>query len=153
VLVVVLAVALLAGLVTWLARSRSLTRRIDAPAVKADATFTGDVMSRPLITSGALARLEILDWGVRIRGMFISRWVVPTWEARFTELAIAELVAMPHSRTAVWFRLRGEASGIGFMASPAFREELLRMLEKHEVPINRSVAQIRRVDEMYAAPR
>jgi len=32
--------------------------------------------------------------------MLISRWIVPTWEARYDELAIAELVALPSSRIA-----------------------------------------------------
>jgi hypothetical protein len=105
------------------------------------------MMCRNLITSGNLARLEFFDWGVRIRGTAISRWIVPTWEARYEELAIAELVSLRHSRIAVWFRLRGDAGGMAFLSYHS--NEILPLLERHGVPVNRSLAQVRRVDELY----
>ena len=77
-----------------------------------------------------------MDWGVRLRGTFWSRWIVPTWEARYEELAIAELVATSFSRTAVWFRLRGSSEGIGFLCETS--EDILRVLEEHDVPVNPS---------------
>ena len=78
-----------------------------APDGESSELFRGGVMGKHVITSGTLVRLEFFDWGVRLRGTAISRWVVPTWEARYDELAIAELVSLPASRIAVWFRLRG----------------------------------------------
>jgi hypothetical protein len=108
-------------------------------------------MCKYLITSGSLAVLELFDWGVRIRGIVISRWLVPTWEARWDDLAIAELVALPHSRIAVWFRLRGEPDGMAFLSNR--NRDILRALEGHEVPVNRSVARINRVAELYEAPK
>ena len=40
--------------------------------MRPDELFRGGVMSRHLITSGTLARLEVFDWGVRLRSPVIS---------------------------------------------------------------------------------
>jgi hypothetical protein len=99
------------------------------------------------MTSGPLARLEFFDWGVRLRGTMMSRWVVPTWEARYDEMAIAELVALPASRIAVCFRLRDDAGVMAFLSDRS--REILPLLQKHGVQVNRSVTAIRRVEELY----
>ena len=150
-LLVVLALVAAAGIFTWIRRAASCARIIGAPGGEPQESFSGGVMCRHLITSGTLARLDFFDWGVRVRGIVVSRWVVPTWEARYEDLAIAELVSSPHSRIAVWLRLRGEADGMAFLSER--HQDILRALERHEVPVNRSVARIRRVAELYQAPR
>jgi hypothetical protein len=150
VVVVVLALAVIAGLAFWIRRAASCRRTIDVPAADFDRVFWGGVMCRALITSGNLARLEFYDWGVRIRGTAISRWIVPRWEARYEELAIAELVSLRWSRLGVWFRLREDEGGMAFLSYHS--NEILPLLENHSVPVNRSLAQIKRVDELYRAP-
>jgi hypothetical protein len=150
VIVVVLALAAAGGLGLWIARAASCGRTIDVPAAEFDQVFWGGVMCRYLITSGTLARLEFFDWGVRIRGIAVSRWIVPTWEARYDELAMAELVSLRWSRLAVWFQLRGEAGGMAFLSYRS--SEILPLLERRGVPVNRSLAQIKRVAELYRAP-
>jgi hypothetical protein len=150
VVVVVAALAAAAGLGFWIRRAASCGRTIDVPAGEFRQVFWGGVMCRTLITSGNLARLEFFDWGVRIRGTAISRWIVPTWEARYEELAIAELVSLRWSRIGVWFRLRRDAGGMAFLSYHS--NEILPLLEQHGVPVNRSLAQVRRVDELYRAP-
>jgi hypothetical protein len=150
VVVVVLALAAAGGLGFWIRRAASCGRTIDVPAGEFHQVFWGGVMCRNLITSGTLARLEFFDWGVRIRGTVISRWIVPTWEARYEELAIAELVSLRASRIAVWFRLRGNAGGMAFLSDHS--SEILPLLESRGVPVNRSLAQIRRAAELYRAP-
>jgi hypothetical protein len=147
VLVVVLVLMCGVGIFLWARLAASNERTIDVPAGEAEELFRGDVMCRYVITSGSLARLEFFGWGVRLHGTLISRWIVPTWEARYDELAIAELVALPASRIAVCFRLRGGASPIAFLSerSPA----ILPLLTRHGVPVNRSVTRIRRVRELY----
>jgi hypothetical protein len=147
VIVVVVVLALAAGLGLWIRRAASCGRTIDVPAAEPDRVFWGGVMCRYLITSGTLARLEFFDWGVRIRGIVVSRWIVPTWEARYEELAIAELVSLRWSRLAVWFRLRGDAGGMAFLSYHS--SEILPLLERRGVPVNRSLAQIRRAEELY----
>jgi hypothetical protein len=154
-LVVVLLVALLAavavaGLVRWIMRARLCARSIDAPDDESTRTFAGDVLCRHTIMSGSMARLEFFDWGIRLHGLAISRWVVPTWEARYEELAIAELVTLRFSRFAVWLKLRGTADGIGFLTH--WSRDILREFEKHDVPVNRSVIKVTRAEELYRSP-
>jgi hypothetical protein len=149
-LVVVVAIVVVAGLVTWTRRSKSAARKIDAPAGESSRVFPGDVLSRNIMMSGSMARLEFFDWGVRLHGLAISRWVVPTWEARYEELAIAELVTLRFSRFAVWLRLRGTTDGIGFLTH--WSRDILREFEKHDVPVNRSVIKVTRAEELYRSP-
>ncbi len=150
ILVALLVVAGLAGLTVLIRRVASCARIIETPASEREAILAGDVLCRHSITSGSLAVLEFFDWGVRLRGHLVSRWIVPTWEARYSELAMAEQVTLPHSRIAVWLRLRDGQGGIGFFRLPTF--DVLRLLEEHGVPVDRSIAQVRRVEELYRLP-
>jgi hypothetical protein len=149
ILLVVVIIVIAAGLVTWVRRARSCARIIDVPDGTQENQFVGGILCKNLTTSGTMVKLEIFDWGVRIRGMAPTRWVVPTWEARYDELAIAELVSSPFSRIAVWFRLRGEPGGMGFLSG--FSQDILKALEAHEVPVNRALAHFKRVDDLYRA--
>lgn len=147
-LAVVLAVGLIVSLIVWIRRTASCGRTTDVPSGERKRSYVGDVMCRSAITSGGFARLEFFDWGVRLRGIAVSRWIVPTWEARYDELALAELVKLRFSRIAVWLRVRGEAGGIGFLSS--FSQEILRELAARDVPANRAVAEVRNIAELYA---
>jgi hypothetical protein len=147
VLAVVFVVLWVGGIFLWTKLAAANTRIIGAPAGELDALFLGGVMCRHLITSGLMVRLEFFGWGVRLRGTVLSRWIVPTWEARYDEVAIAELVALPVSRIAVWLRLRGEPTAIAFLSERSL--EILALLAEHGVPVSRSVTKIRRVEELY----
>jgi len=148
VLVIVLAALIAGGLAMWIKLAAANVRVIDAPDGELRNLVRGGVMSRHVITSGTLARLEFYDWGVRLCGTVISRWIVPTWEARYDELAIAELVALPASRIAVCFRLLdSDPRSIAFLSDRS--QDILRLLQRHGVPVDRSVTKIRRVDELY----
>jgi hypothetical protein len=146
-LVVLLLVLCLSGLFMWVRLVARNNRTIETPAGELEQFFWGGVMCRHLITSGTLARLEFFDWGVRLRGIPISRWIVPVWEAKYDELAIAGLVALPQSRLAVWLRLRGEPTAIAFLSDRT--SQILPVLEEHGVQVNRSVTRIKRVEELY----
>jgi hypothetical protein len=149
VLVVVLAVLCLSGLAMWIRLAAANKRVIGAPAGgDPDEVFWGGVMCRHVITSG-LARLDFFDWGVRLRGTPVSSWIVPTWEAKYDELAMAGLVALPHSRIAVWLRLRDASGAIAFLCDRT--SQILPVFEQHGVPVDRVVTQIRRVEEIYPA--
>lgn len=150
-LIVALALVASAGVFTWIRRARSCARILGVPRGEPERSFSGGVMCKHLITSGSMAKLELFDWGVRVGGTVISKWVVPTWEARYEDLAIAELVTLPWSRIAVWFQLRGEPDGMAFLSQ--YHRDILRALEGHEVPVNRSVVRVRRVAELYEAPK
>lgn len=148
-LIVVLALAAITGVTVWIRRAASCGRTTDAPSGELTRSWVGDVMCRSAMTSGGFARLKVFDWGVRLHGVpILSSWIVPTWEARYDELALAELVTLRHSRIAVWLRVRGEAGGIGFLSH--FGEEILRELQAHDVPVNRAVAQVGSVAKLYA---
>ena len=147
-LAVLLVVLLVSGGWMWSRLARSNARIIGAPEGELRQLFRGGVMARHIITSGPLVRLELFDWGIRLRGTAISRWVVPTWEARYDDLAIAELVALPASRIAVCFRPRGsDPRIIAFLSDHS--QQVIRALESHGVTVNRAVTHIRRVDELY----
>jgi hypothetical protein len=141
------------GVATWIRRARACQRIIDPapPTGESELTCYGGVLCRGLMTSGMLVRLDLLDWGVRMRGIPVSRWIVPRWEARYAELALAELVATPFSRISVWFRVQGEPGGMGFLTERS--RDILAGLEKHEVLVNRSVQQIRSAEDMYGEGR
>jgi hypothetical protein len=151
VLFLVLVVLCIGGVVMWTRLAASNARVINAPAGEPDTLFRGGVMCRHVITSGSLVRLEFFDWGLRLRGIAVSRWLVPTWEARYEELAIAELVCLPASRIAVWLRLRGEPAAIGFLSDRS--TAILPLLEARGVPVNRAVTRVRRVEELYQPPK
>ncbi len=148
VLVALVAVACVSGAYLWRRLAATNARIIGAPGGQAREVFRGGVMARHIITSGTLVRLEFFDWGIRLRGTPISRWVVPTWEARYDDLAIAELVALPASRIAVCFRPRdSDPRVIAFLSDRS--QHVLRALEARDVPVNRAVSYLERVDEMY----
>ncbi|HEY7325846.1 MAG TPA: hypothetical protein VH520_13575 [Streptosporangiaceae bacterium] len=153
ILVGLLVVVGVMGVATLIRRARTCQRIIDpaAPASETELACYGGVMCRGMMTSGVLVRLDLLDWGVRIRGIPLARWFVPRWEARYSELSIAELVATPFSRIAVWFKVQGEPGGMGFLTDRS--RDILNGLEKHDVLVNRSVQQIRSAEEMYGQAR
>jgi hypothetical protein len=145
-LVALLAVLAVAGFVIWVRRASACGRIIDVPAGEPVRTFPGDTMCRSVVTSGSFARLEAHDWGIRIRGLAVTRWIVPTWEARYEELAQVELVASK-SRIAVWLRLRGEPGGMGFLGTRS--RDILQLLEEHQVQVSYAPAQPRRLADLY----
>jgi hypothetical protein len=146
-LVVALVLLLAGAFVIWIRMASANARRIEAPTGELEDLYWGDVMCRHLITSGGMARLEFFDWGVRLRGTFISRWIVPTWEARYDELATAGLATLPHSRVAVWLRLKDTPAAVGFLCDRYTR--ILPVLEGHGVQVDRSVTRARKVEELY----
>jgi hypothetical protein len=146
-LFLLLVVLCLGGLIMWIRLAASNKRVIEVPESELEDFFRGGVMCRYVITSGTLARLDFFDWGVRLRGIAISRWIVPTWEARYDELASAELVTLPASRIAVWLRIRDKPEAIAFLSEQSMN--ILTALAKQGVQVNKAVTRIRRVEELY----
>lgn len=151
ILLALIVVMVVVSVVTWIRRAWSCQRIVDSPVGELEQTWYGGVMCRDMMTSGTLVRLDLLESGLRMRGTPLARWYVPRWEASYDELALAELVATQHSRIAVWFRVQGEPGGMGFLSN--WSRDILNRLQKHEVPVNRSVRQIRSAADMYPDQR
>ena len=147
VLVALLAVLCLGGVVLWTRLAATNTRVIGAPKGDPEGLFRGGVLGKHIITSGPLVRLEFFDWGVRLRGTILSRWVVPTWEAKYDELAPVRLVALPASRVALWIRVRDGSSAIGFLSDNS--RLILPSFQKRGVAVDGSLRQVRNVDDLY----
>ncbi len=148
ILLALLIVVVVVSVVLWIRRARACQRIINAPDGELEMACYGGVMCREMMTSGGLVRLDMLNWGVRMRGVPLTRWYMPQWEARYEELAIGELVATRHSRITVWFRVQAEPGGMGFMSYRS--RDILDGLQRHGVPVNRSVQQIRSPADMYS---
>ena len=146
-LIAALVVLCAGALFMWKRLASANVRRIETPAGELKDLFWGDVMCRYVMTSGSFARLEIFDWGIRLRGTVISRWIVPTWEARYDEIATARLATLPHSRVAIWLRLKDGLPAVGFMSEKY--NQVLPVLEKHGVQVDRAVTKVRKVEELY----
>ena len=81
---------------------------------------------------GPLVRLDLIDSGIRLRGTFLSRWIVPTSEARYDELAMPSWSRRPSADRrlvpAPWLQ-----AGIGFLCETS--GDVLQVLEEHGVPV------------------
>jgi len=147
VLVVLLAVLCIGGIAIWTRLAATNSRVIGAPKGEPEGIFRGGILARHIITSGPLVRLEFFDWGVRLRGSVLSRWAVPTWEAKYEELAPVQLVALPASRVAVWLRLRDGSSAIGFLSDRS--RMILPSFTKRGISVQDSLRQVKSVDDLY----
>jgi hypothetical protein len=147
ILVALLVVLCIGGIVLWTRLAATNTRVIGPPGGDPEGLFRGGVLGKHIITSGPLVRLEFFDWGVRLRGTMLSRWVVPTWEAKYDELAPVRLVALPASRVALWLRVRDGSSAIGFLSDNS--RLILPSFQKRGVAVDGSLRQVRNVDDLY----
>lgn len=148
ILVAALAVVVVSTTALWVRATRVNQRIIGAPSGgESHKLFRGGMMGRRMLTSGTLVRMEFFDWGVRLGGAIFFRWAIPVWEASYDQIAIAELVTLPHSRITVWLRLRDGQGAIGFLGGD--HQEILALLRERGVPVNRVVTEVRRVQELY----
>ena len=104
-------------------------------------TFTGGLWSAAGNVIWPLARLELLDWGIRVRGSARGlRWLVPGWEARYGELTGAQLVWAPIANHGVYVRTASAADSVVFWSRRG--TDILDHLQVHGVPADRSVTRL-----------
>ena len=104
-------------------------------------TFTGGLWSAAGNAIWPLARLELLDWGIRVRGSVPGlRWLVPAWQARYEELTGAQLVSAPIANRGVYVRTAAAAGSIIFWSRRG--SGILDHLQTHGMPADRSVTRL-----------
>ena len=94
--------------------------------------FAGGLWSAAGNAIWPLARLELLEEGIRVRGV---RWLVPAWQARYQDLAGAQLIAAPLASRGVYVQAAG-TDPIVFWSRRA--ASILDCLQLHGVPVGRS---------------
>lgn len=114
---------------------------IGVPGGPSERSFTGGLWSAAGSVVWPLARLELADWGFRVRGNVPGlRWLVPVREARYTELAGAQLVWAPIASRGVYLQAAGEADSFVFWTRQS--SEILDHLQIRGVPTDRSVTRL-----------
>ena len=111
------------------------------PGGRPERGFTGGLWSAAGNAIWPLARLELLDWGIRVRGNARGlRWLVPAWETRYADLVGAQLVWVPIASRGVYVRTANPADSIVFWSRRG--SDILDHLQVHGVPADRSVTRL-----------
>lgn len=138
-----LAGAVTAILVFRRAAARS-SRTLAVDATPPIAAWGGGFRTGTVGGSGGTARLELFEWGARVRTSGLFGWLGLNWEVRYPELVQARLFAYPIANRAVLLRTNGSAVSLAFTTFRGL--EILDQLAEHGVPVDRSVTPFRRVD-------
>lgn len=112
-----------------------------APGGPPERTFTGGLCSAAGNAIWPLARLELLDQGIRVRGKIGGlRWLVPVWEARYGDLTGLQLICAPIANRGVYVQTANPADSIIFWSRRS--TDILDHLRVHGVPADRSAIQL-----------
>ncbi len=114
---------------------------IGVPGGPPERTFAGGLWSAAGNAIWPFARLELLDWGIRVRGGVGGlRWLVPAWQARYGELTGAQLIWAPLAGRGVHVQTANAAGSIVFWSRRG--TDILDHLQVHGVPASRSVTRL-----------
>jgi hypothetical protein len=116
------------------------SRRVGAPDARRTATFRGGMWRPGKYNAGpGTMSLDFFDWGIRLGGGDLTRFLSPVWEARYEELTEARLVKAP---THQGIRLHaGDDEGEVFFWTRG-SSEVLDRLEEHAVAVDRAAVRV-----------
>jgi len=145
----VVAFAVVAGTVAlFRSRSAKSSRTIAAPEELPVAVWKGGLRTQTVNATSGTARLEMFDWGVRVRGRGFWKVLLPTWEARYSELATAQLIEWPIANHGVLMRSDSSVAPLVFVT---LRDrEVLEALAARGLLVDRSVSRLRQADLVQA---
>jgi hypothetical protein len=121
--------------------SSGTSRTVAVPAGTALASWRGGVKTRTVSGAGRVARLELFDWGVQVRSAGLFTWLGFTWQARYAEMARAQLIRFPVANRGVLLRTDGCAAPLVFVTH--HDRDVIDLLQAHGVPVDRSAARLR----------
>jgi hypothetical protein len=129
-------------------RSAKSSRTIAAPEELPVAVWKGGLRTQTVNATSGTARLEMFDWGVRVRGRGFWKVLLPTWEARYSELATAQLIEWPIANHGVLMRSDSSVAPLVFVT---LRDrEVLEALAARGLLVDRWVSRLRPADLVQA---
>jgi hypothetical protein len=118
----------------------SASRRVGAPGGRATARYRGGMWRRGRLSLDIdTVRMKFFDWGIRLAGLGLGRFMTPVWEARYEDLTEARMVIAPMHRG---IRLRAGEGGDEVIFWTDQGSEILDRLDQHLVPVDRAADQI-----------
>lgn len=126
------------GIRRLIAQSGRVTGMPDAVP---ETTFLGGLLSSAVSVTWPLIRLDLLDWGIRLRGSARPVcWLIAPWEARYEELASAQIVSS--MSTGIRFAALGNTDAVVFWN---FKNcsEILDQLDARGVSVDRQAKSLR----------
>jgi hypothetical protein len=131
-------------------QTRMASRIIAMPPGTPQSVFIGGILSAVVSASYPLARLELLEWGIRLapsaRPLRFLPMTVPTWEARYDELAVVRRVRSAGA-DGLRFALSGSTDAVVFWSRNC--PEILDRLEAADVTVDRSVTTLKQAGGTY----
>jgi hypothetical protein len=125
-------------------------RILGMPVTAPESAFLGGMLSRAVSAGYPLARLETFGWGVRLgastRLLRFLPLSVPTWEARYEELAVVRLVTS-YGQEGLRFAMTGSADAVVFWSVRCL--EILDRLEAAGATVDRSVTSLKQAGGVY----
>jgi len=132
-------------------QTSSASRLIGMPDSPPESVFLGGALTRTVSATTPLARLELFGWGVRLSAS--AGWLrylplsVPTWEARYDELAVVRSVTGIIGTSGLRLAVADSADAVVFWTSEW--PEILDRLAASGASVDRSQVRLKQAGGVY----